>query len=56
VADFAPRRVEQLLEQIMGALGAFTLDDGIQGVEPLAGLDRIGVGGLDAVGYAVLCF
>ena len=56
VAHLAPCLVEQLLQQVMCALGAFALDDGLQGVEPLAGLDRVGVGGFDAVGCAVLCF
>jgi len=42
----ATRRFDHVLKQVVSALGAFTIDDGFQGIEPLTGLERIGIQGV----------
>ena len=43
----AARQVDQALQQVVGAIGAFEFDHGFERVEPFLGLERIRVvGGL----------
>ena len=44
VAELPPCGVQQLFHQVVGTLAALTLNDRVQSIEPLPGLDRIGVG------------
>ena len=44
VAELTPGGVQQLFHQVVGTLAALTLNDRVQSIEPLPGLDRIGVG------------
>jgi hypothetical protein len=43
VSSGAARLVDQLLEEEMGALGTLDLEDGVEGVDPFASLQRIDV-------------
>ena len=54
VSARAARVVDQLLEQIMRALGTMRLEDRVDGLQPLAGLARIKVVFL-TVRHAIAC-
>ena len=43
VRPASPRRVDHLLEQKVGTLGALAIDDGLERIEPFPGFKRIGI-------------